>query len=105
MYLPIPLIFWQIVSKSQFLSGMKCILIQVFLSSFCSKAKERRQAFYLSMVKGRTDEFRYFPSALAKREIETTSCRIWTWDTDTISCDDDYYSKYTSSTDKSWLTS
>ena len=85
MYLPTPS-HERIVTQGQFLHGLRLVWIQSFLLLDWL-------LHYLPKAEERTVKFTSFPRVLALCEIQMVSSRIWTPVTDSISYDDNHYTK------------
>ena len=79
-----------------FLSEVKLVWIQIFfipLTSCLAIAKEHSLSYYLPIAKGKTDGFMPFPSALVQSGKQTALSKIWTCVADSISYNDNCYTK------------
>ena len=59
--------------------------------SCLTKTGEPSLPYYLSLAEGKRDGFISFPRALVQSEADLS--RIWTWVTNSISYNDNYYTK------------
>ena len=82
-------LFWVVGIQFSFLGGWNSVFV---------KAKESLQPDYLSIAKGRTDGVMSFSRALVQSEIQTAFSRIWTCIDNSISYDDNSYTKSASFT-------
>ena len=83
----------QDVTRSIFKQSKASLNSVFFLLDDLSKIKERSLPYYIPIAEERTNELMPFSEVLVLCEIQTTSSRIWTWIANSISYDDNNYTK------------